>query len=512
MMPRLRDTCAWLAPAIGALALVVGCGGAASPAPSRADPAAAATLRTARLTVLSAPVGSPVPSGFMGLSIEPRGLASYAGLNPRALNPVFIQLLRNLSPDQSPVLRIGGDGTDWTWVPIPHVARPPGVRYDLTSAWLQTAKALAQTLNARLILGVNLEANSTKVAGGEARAMLREIGSKWIRAFEIGNEPELYGTFSWYTAKNGRHVDGRPRTYNFAAFLQDYTRFARVMPAQVQLAGPASGGPLFLQQLGQFARAEPRARLLTIHRYPLKQCSSSAVVTMSELLADSSSNGLAAGLAPYIAVARAHHAPLRVDEMNAVSCGGTRGVSDTFGSALWALETLFALARSGVDGVNFHSVPDTINELIGAEFVSGHWRSAVQPQYYGMLMFAQAAPAGARLLRIAGAQPVGTHTWATRAPNGQIHVVLINDNLSKAESVNVRIPSEHGPGALERLRAASVNATSGVTLGGQSFGSQTSTGQLAGTSTAGTVTPNGAGYAVSLPPASAAMLTLGAGS
>jgi hypothetical protein len=500
-----------LASTLLAVALAAGCGGA-SPGSSHRQTALVATPNVASLIVLSSAVGSPVPDGFMGLSIEPRDLGRYFGLDPHAPNPVFMRLLRNLAPDQSPVLRLGGDGTDWTWLPLAHVVRPPGVNYSLTNAWLRTARAVAQSLGARLILGINLEADSTRVAGGEASAMVREIGSKWIRAFEIGNEPELYGTFGWYTAPTGQPVSGRPRSYDFADFLRDYVRFARVMPAGVQLAGPVTGGTVFLKQLGHFASAEPRARLLTIHRYPLKHCSSSSVVTMSELLADSSSDGLASGLAPYIAVAHAHHEPLRVDELNGVSCGGTRGVSDTFGSALWALETLFAMARSGVDGVNFHSRYKTINELIGADFSHGRWQSTVHPQYYGMMMFAQAAPAGSRLVRIAGAQRPGTHAWATRAADGQIHVVLINDSLSRPETVAIRIHAGHGgPATLERLRAPSVHATSGATLGGQSFGRETTTGMLAGKSAVSTITPSVAGYAVTLPPASAAMLTLAAG-
>jgi hypothetical protein len=50
--------------------------------------------------------------------------------------------------------------------------------------------------------------------------------------------------------------------------------------------------------------------------------------------------------------------------------------------------------------VNFHTVPRTINELIGSQFSKGRWHSYVHPQYYGMMMFAQGAPAGSRLLRI----------------------------------------------------------------------------------------------------------------
>ena len=56
--------------------------------------------------------------------------------------------------------------------------------------------------------------------------------------------------------------------------------------------------------------------------------------------------------------------------------------------------------------------------------------------------------------------------------------------------------------------ARGITATTGVTLGGQTFGTSTATGTLAGRSTVATVHPAAGAYAVRLPPASAAMLTL----
>ena len=47
-----------------------------------------------------------VPSGFVGLSFEYSALPWYTGADPRAVNPAFEQLVRNLAPGQSPVLRI----------------------------------------------------------------------------------------------------------------------------------------------------------------------------------------------------------------------------------------------------------------------------------------------------------------------------------------------------------------------------------------------------------------------
>ena len=49
-------------------------------------------------------------------------------------------------------------------------------------------------LGAHLILGINLEANQATVARAEARAFLKGIGRSLITGFELGNEPEVYGT------------------------------------------------------------------------------------------------------------------------------------------------------------------------------------------------------------------------------------------------------------------------------------------------------------------------------
>ena len=161
----------------------------------------------------------------------------------------------------------------------------------------------------------------------------------------------------------------------------------------------------------------------------------------------------------------------------------------------------------GVAGVNIHTVPDTINEVIGSSQVKGKWQAVVHPEYYGMMMFAQAAPAGSRLLKVGGSGIPGVSVWATHGTDGHLRVVLINRG-SQARNVGIRIPAGHGPAILQRLRAPSLGATSGVTLGGQSFGAATTTGLLSGATGASAVKPSGDLYVVTLPGTSAAMLTL----
>ena len=68
----------------------------------------------------------PVPAGFLGLSMEFKGLAAYAGSDPQAVDPVFENLIRDIAPHQHPSLRIGGDSTDWTWWPVAGARKPAG--------------------------------------------------------------------------------------------------------------------------------------------------------------------------------------------------------------------------------------------------------------------------------------------------------------------------------------------------------------------------------------------------
>src|SRR5205807_10463022 len=97
---------------------------------------------------------------------------------------------------------------------------------------------------------------------------------------------------------------------------------------------------------------------------------------------------------------------------------------------------------------------------------------------------------------------------ATRAPDRRIRIVLINENPSGSQPVSIRVPSATGTATLERLQAPSLYSHGGVTLGGQGFGSSTSTGLPAGRPRIASVNPGASGYTVELPAASAALLSV----
>ncbi len=498
-MPRLRRRQLVLVASF--VASLVALTGYARSAPIRAP------RDLAVVTVARGAGGPAIQPGFLGLSLENTAILPYAGRNPKAPDPVFLQLVRNLTPGQPPELRIGGDSTDWAWYPVPGLSKPRGVRVTLTPRWLAVMHALAADLNARLILGIDLEADSHATADGEASAFERGIGKQRIQALELGNEPNLYGDFTWYVRPDGVHVTGRPPGYDFSSFLDDFSSFAQGLPGP--LAGPTTGAPSWTADTGAFLAAEPRVGVVTLHAYPVQTCfvppSAPTYPTVAHLLAPGATTGLADGVAPYVPVAHAHHLPLRIDEINTDSCGAAPGVSNAFVSALWALDTLFEMARVGVDGVNMHTYPGAAYQL----FTFTHdrrWSASVAPEYYGLLMFAQAAPAGSRLIGTSITNAQGVTVWATRRRDGSTRVVLINESLDRR---TIAVSADGiGTATLERLRAPRLSSTSGVTLGGQSFGARTTTGRLAGRASVAELSARHGRYEFTLPAESAALLTL----
>ncbi len=446
-----------------------------------------------------------VHPGFLGLSMEIRGVEAYTGFDSEQIDPVFERLVRQLDPGQHPVLRIGGDTTDWTWYPIRGVGHPFGVRYALSSTWFKVVKALAQGTNARLILGVNLEADNGRVAAAEANAMITRIGRPWLEALQLGNEPDLYNVQASYTV-NGVPFFARGTGWGFRTYLSDYARISRALP-DFPLAGPEVGQLPWTNEVGSFLSSEPRVRIATLHLYALG-CIPSKPATIPNLFSDTYTRGFPSRLLAGIAAAHAHGIPFRLDEMNTVSCAGQFGVSDRFAAALWILDALFELARAGVDGVNVHTREGTANQIFHVRRTHRHWVGTVSPEYYGMLAFARAAPVGSRLLGVHGAGSGPVHVWATKAPGTPEQVVLINlDAVGHTVLVRVRGPRT---ATLDRMSAPNVAATGHVTLGGQSVARESSTGLLQGALHLTRIRRLRTGYSVWLPANNATILRLAA--
>ena len=218
----------------------------AGPATSRLHRiATAAAARRGRsklnpvVMVGAAPVSSPIASGFLGISMEYSTVSAYEGATP---NGVLAALIHALAPGQTPILRIGGDSTDWAWWPTPDIRQPAGIRTALSPTWMTSANQLISTTGAHVILGLNLRGRQPRPhdTGGEPTPCRdRRTEHRGVRN---GNEPQLYAVRPWYFNPLGLPQYGRGRSYNVNDYITEFQRFAAGLPVFL-LLDPRAAGP-----------------------------------------------------------------------------------------------------------------------------------------------------------------------------------------------------------------------------------------------------------------------------
>jgi hypothetical protein len=457
------------------------------------------------VTVGTSYAGPPIRAGFVGITTEYWDMFREEGTNPTQPDVAFEQVLRNLAPEGGFDLRIGGDTSDWTWWPVPGMARPPWARWTLTPAWMAVAQKLLEDLHAHLIIGLNMEADNPQVAATEVQAIQSGIGPTVPTTFELGNEPELYPKWPFYITKARQTVFGRPRSYSFPQINSEWQALAAQL-GQVRLAGVGYSSWRALPYVQTFLSANHDVSLLTMHTYALtpQHCHQGGDLQESWLFDHSSLGNLADAVSAWASLGRTNHVALRVDEINAVTCGGVVNFSNTMGPSLWALNILPLYAQTSVTGVNFESRPNTAQNLIKPTLTSTGWQVTVQPEYYGMLAFAQLTPPGSRILRVT-ATPNGLLAWAVQTPAHTVNIVLTN-TTSTPQLFGVNAPGTIGPATAETLAGSdgTLTATS-VSLGGQTISPQT--GQLTGTPVRSTIEQQAGIYNVTVAPASATILT-----
>jgi hypothetical protein len=424
--------------------------------------------------------GRPRPSGFLSMSLQYRTVGQWGA----SVSPLLVALVDQLDPAGGEVLRLGGQGGDRVWWPIPHVRRPGGVSDTLSPRWIRAARQLAKALRARYELQVNLEADSLRIAQVEADHLYRGIGRSLIAEWEIGNEPELYKSIPWYWEIDGKPLPwyadrGTPlyaRTYDYgdAQFLAQWHQWEGILPGPIPVAGPDLVETGWLPSFAAMLSPHSRLRAIDVHAYPVIKCVTDPVSlkypSIAHLLTLPASRNLLGGTATYIGRAHAVGARFVLDEVGPDSCGGNAGISNSMASALWATDMLFANDHAGVDAVDLHSLPGTVNALFDLDRHHGRWRARVMPFYLGALLFAQGAPAGSRLLTATDDDQTALRSWATIGRDHIVRVTLINDGGARVVTVHPPRGATPRLAQLEVLRARGAASTGGFVLAGRHEG------------------------------------------
>lgn len=469
---------------------------AANPAPSGGTSSSftipVGTAKTVTATV-GTTTGYTIPLNFLGLSHEWVDAEWSMGWNSHGVNYVYRQLIKNLMNGASYpfVIRIGGASTDSSTEPDATT----------TPAFTDLYNAMGTVFD----LGVNLGADNVTLAADQAKAFVSQMPAGALNAIEIGNEPENYGLLGL-----------RASTYGFTDYQSDFATWRQnvlpLLPSGTKLMGPAWANMVSLSNLSTFESPESsNLSVVSEHHYAGHQSTTTSFPTNFLLLASTATQGPKA-VAPYVPVAHKYGQKFRIGEMNSIDGGGVTGISDSFSSALWAVDIMFEFANVGVDGVNWHGMSGCTycaftfgKATVGSNSV--YTLTQVNPLYYGMLFFQKAAGNNSKLLPVTlGSTTANIKVWATVDQSGIAHVAILNKDTSFSGNVQVTLAG-YSSASVTRLQAPSYTSNSGISIGGQTFDGSLD-GTLVGSADNETITPSNNVFTVPVQPTSAVLLTV----
>ena len=341
------------------------------------------------------------------------------------------------------VIRIGGNVSDFALYDANGTSKWEPKDTVITLANIRALRGFLDVTGWKLIWGLNLGGDKLDNAVEEAKAVASVMEGKLL-AFECGNEPDLF-----------TRAGHRSGNYDYQAWARDYRRYKSAVRAVLPKAPFAGPDIAFRTEwLESFARDEGAdIAMLTSHHYIMGQ--DNPATTIAFMLAEEKK--FQPALAKFQAAAEAAHVPWRMCETQSFSGGGRAGVSDTFASALWALDYLFVLAGYGCSGVNMETGVNHLGRVSKYTPITGELPGpyAPAPEYYGLLAFARAAK-GEQIAASTASGGINLTAYATRQGHDTV-VTVINKDMTQDASVEIAgIAPKHAQ--VMRLTATSLAA------------------------------------------------------
>jgi len=359
----------------------------------------------------------------------------------------------------SPMLRLGANDVErcsWVGTGIaPSLPNGPPFGTKVTTGGVDLLCGFLAATGSKAIYGVNFQLDDAIASSAEAAYVMSQCPSS-IVGIEIGNEPDKFGSWDSQTI--------------------DYEKFADAIVATpgALLVGPGCTSKSAVSFSAPFADTMAvnygsKFTLLAQHSYVAASSSSECSLTNLQI----TTTQLTDIFDTIQAAAAKNNIPgWRMDENNTCSGHGQSGLSDTFISALWAIDYMFEVAKRGGSGVNFESDENGMDGTVPFYYEpikeSGGVVAQVQPEYYGMLLFAQAGTGSMVSTTVATSAQYFT-AWSIKA-DGFTSVVLNNRNDASGVNATVDLGSPVSSASaiyLEGTPAGALTAAAGnVTLAG----------------------------------------------
>ena len=327
----------------------------------------------------------------------------------------MLPFIRTLGPRG--VIRVGGNTSDYSiWSPNGQAAALPKA----TVTNRPSIRNLGTFLHATgwdLIWGLNLGHGTPESDADQAAEVAAAAGERLL-SIEIGNEPDLFA-----------RIGHRPAGYGYPEFHADFRRFAAAL--HKRLPGAPLAGPdiaISPDWVTFLARDEGRnLRLLTAHYYATGPPENPAATIENLLKTD---DGFMRMLGQLREASKSSGVPYRMVELNSCFGGGKPGLSDTFASALWGLDLMFALASTGGAGINWETGQNHLGAISSYSPIGDDERGnySARPLYYALLAFAQAG-IGQRVQVSCNAPGINLKSYGVRNTTGDVWLTIINKDL-----------------------------------------------------------------------------------
>ncbi|WP_259071923.1 hypothetical protein HDF24_04170 [Mucilaginibacter sp. X4EP1] len=426
--------------------------------------------------------GHSVSPAFEGLSYE----TGIFDENPDFLNEnntVFIQLIKNLGTG---VLRIGGDSSDeTTWTGNKRNSSTPA--NSLTTTDIDHLAAFSKAVGWPVIFGLNLGKFDADTAAKEAVYIDKTLKSN-LYVLQSGNEPDVF------------KLKLRDPDYNFAKYQTEWNHYfssVKKATSNVHFAGP-DVTPFNPGWVSSFAGSEHgNIHLIDSHYYATGPASNASINYNNILTADPRLDSYLVQLSN---ISAKYRIPYRISECNSVFGGGKPGVSDTFASALWALDFMWTVAENNGQGVNFHGGPA---RFAYTPITMDNGQVTARPEYYAMLAFRYGA-VGGKLIPATIFNPRDFNNCTTHAcsyPDGSYAVTLINKD-TESFSFTIQLDKTVNNILVYRLLAPTITSTTGTSFAGSGVNADGSFSPASSEQK----TINGKSFVVNVPAGSAAVV------
>jgi hypothetical protein len=356
---------------------------------------------------------------------DSRGVSNLKGLNPL--------------PGQSCLISIGADTT--TWVPS-GAANTAG---QMSRADVDALASFIKAANCKLDYSASFLANTASSAANEVSYVAGATGPDLL-AVGFGNEPDGY---SMTAAK-------------FAAAWNTFAKEALSQNSNLQFKGPETGIATNLALwLGAWYSANSSLPLAygTQHYYVdgpagCSACSESLMLESRSSEAYWSTmimqkDKFEAGLATQL--------PVLLTETNNFYSGGAPGVSNSYGSSLYAFDFALQAAEAGFTSADFTVVDDWSQGYSALNLVNGY-SYGPRPLYYGMYMAALTGY-GPMLSTIVEAVPALHAYTVNDTINGTLNTAIIN-----TADVNYQMNASYPAGlTLQGCSAYVMSDSAGIT-------------------------------------------------